>query len=675
MKNIFLGMVLFMTVNLFAQVGIGTSSPNSNAILDLTSTNKALLLTRVANTAAVTSPVNGMIIYDISSACLKAYENNAWSSCLSGGGAATTVAANCNANGFVGAYLNGFALSGASFSTTITNNGLSAAGPISFAASDLVLSGVSGLTVGTPTPTSATINPGASQLVTYPITGTPATADTLTGTWSKLTLTCSDTQDVSGLTAVLNNPNYCTNAAINGTYVSGAAFTASNTFTVTITNNSGSTINEFPAPATSNLALTWTGTGSLSVASVTPTGTYNLANGATRTFTYTLSGTPTSVGTLTTNWTYSDLTCQKVKNIGLGDATFTLPQRRYVVSVFDGTPIVDIPGYIDNTANQFIINVPYTGGLGSYDAYTSSVVTGTAGEGGDVNGFSISYPAGTFAANGTIPVTVTVDGDGSYSAKKQLFGVIETIVTIPFLSNGNYKGNIILDAVGGIPDRAFGQTINGADNHNFIYLPITAADGNTWLNHNLGAHYTDINHPSFNPAQQATSATDYLAYGSLLQWGRKADGHELINRASGSPVNGTTSSISNNPANASFITVGSAPYDWRSSQDNTLWATEASANNPCPVGYRVPTNTEFTTLVNSSGISNSGAAASSAMKFTVAGLRNQSNAGLYDVGSQGYYWTSSVNGSNTYMRAFYSGGTYISDNWRASGLSVRCLKD
>ncbi len=32
MKNIFLGMVLFMTVNLFAQVGIGTSDPQATLV-------------------------------------------------------------------------------------------------------------------------------------------------------------------------------------------------------------------------------------------------------------------------------------------------------------------------------------------------------------------------------------------------------------------------------------------------------------------------------------------------------------------------------------------------------------------------------------------------------------------------------------------------------------------
>jgi len=73
--------ILFMSLATNAQVGIGTTTPNTGAALDITSTNKGLLLPRVANTAAIASPVNGMMIYDLSSNCFKAYQNNIWSDC------------------------------------------------------------------------------------------------------------------------------------------------------------------------------------------------------------------------------------------------------------------------------------------------------------------------------------------------------------------------------------------------------------------------------------------------------------------------------------------------------------------------------------------------------------------------------------------------------------------
>jgi hypothetical protein len=64
-----------------AQVGVGTTNPEG--ALDIVSSNSGLILPRVANTAAVTTPVNGMIIYDISTQCTKTYQNNNWTGCLS----------------------------------------------------------------------------------------------------------------------------------------------------------------------------------------------------------------------------------------------------------------------------------------------------------------------------------------------------------------------------------------------------------------------------------------------------------------------------------------------------------------------------------------------------------------------------------------------------------------
>ncbi len=59
-------------------VGIGTTAPNSNAILDLSATNKALLLPRVANSNNIATPVNGMMIYAVIPKCFKAYQDGAW---------------------------------------------------------------------------------------------------------------------------------------------------------------------------------------------------------------------------------------------------------------------------------------------------------------------------------------------------------------------------------------------------------------------------------------------------------------------------------------------------------------------------------------------------------------------------------------------------------------------
>jgi hypothetical protein len=73
---------MFTVVN-NGNVGINAPNPETNALLELRSSNKALLLTRVANTGAITTPTNGMILYNNSSNCVKSYEGDAWSACLS----------------------------------------------------------------------------------------------------------------------------------------------------------------------------------------------------------------------------------------------------------------------------------------------------------------------------------------------------------------------------------------------------------------------------------------------------------------------------------------------------------------------------------------------------------------------------------------------------------------
>ena len=532
----------------FAQIGIGTSNPEG--ALDVVSSDSGLVLPRVANTAAVTTPVSGMLIYDISSTCIKAYENDTWSDCIS-----ASVTNDCDTNGFSGAYVNG---ASNTFSVTLENPTFLTT-TISFATTDVALSGTaaSGITVSDVSPASATLNSGDTQLVTY-----------------------------------------------------------------------------------------------------------------------TLSGTPANLGTLIADWSKLNLSCQRTTNVTNGDAIFTLPQTERIVSLLHADPpVIDIQGVMDNGDNQVVVNVPYTSGVGSYDAYISAAVAVT-GEGGDSNNVTISYPAGSFSATGTIPVTVTVDGDGTFNVPKQAFNAVTTLATLDFQVNGNSEGNLLLEVAGGVPDRAFGDGL-----HNFVYLPVVAKDGNTWLNHNLGAHYADINHASFDPRQQATALDDHLAYGSAYQWGRLADGHELVTwtgASTGTAVNGLTSTnaTTDTPGHASFITETISPNDWRDPQNIDLWQGEAGTNNPCPVGYRLPTDVEQTQLLTDAGINNSTTAANSNLAFTTAGFRVYSSGAFSLQGStgSGYYWSSTVNGANSQAL-----GIGISSNVvaipRAYAMSVRCIKD
>jgi len=63
-------------------VGIGTANPAAGAALEVSSTNKGFLPPRVADINAISYPVEGLIIYDISSQCLRHYNGDRWSDCI-----------------------------------------------------------------------------------------------------------------------------------------------------------------------------------------------------------------------------------------------------------------------------------------------------------------------------------------------------------------------------------------------------------------------------------------------------------------------------------------------------------------------------------------------------------------------------------------------------------------
>lgn len=84
-KNVLLLITLSFSMLSFAQVGIKRDNPHPSSDLELGSTNKTLLLNRVPNTGAVPNPVDGMMIYDISEECVKAYQAGKWSNCLGKG--------------------------------------------------------------------------------------------------------------------------------------------------------------------------------------------------------------------------------------------------------------------------------------------------------------------------------------------------------------------------------------------------------------------------------------------------------------------------------------------------------------------------------------------------------------------------------------------------------------
>ncbi|MCD4735800.1 MAG: PKD domain-containing protein [Bacteroidales bacterium] len=185
-----------------------------------------------------------------------------------------------------------------------------------------------------------------------------------------------------------------------------------------------------------------------------------------------------------------------------------------------------------------------------------------------------------------------------------------------------------------------------------------ATTGDIWMDRNLGA------------SQVATSKTDAAAYGDLYQWGRLTDGHEK--RGSG-----TTSTLSStdDPGHSNFIIINTSPYDWRSPQNDYLWQGVSGINNPCPTGFRIPTATELDNERQTWSSNNSAGAFASPLKFTIAGYRYYYNGSLNGVGSDGTYWSSSISGTDANYITIGSSDSYVTNLYRAFGLSVRCIKE
>jgi hypothetical protein len=286
-----------------------------------------------------------------------------------------------------------------------------------------------------------------------------------------------------------------------------------------------------------------------------------------------------------------------------------------------------------------------------------------------------------------------------------------------------------------------------------------------FMTHNLGAlSYKEIAGPNATPGETAKAQmahdtqgdkTDITVFGGLYQWGRKTDGHEKRNSS-------TITTQYGNPATTDNLFV-TGSEDWLSTQTDNLWGNGLSIGSggngvdsggnevplgkgsydPCPPGYRVPTEHEWALLGNEGGsatspsndeissITVSGKSGSSGIVWVpvsggkasitwssgatcgyalydadvwagaatgyksgsdaltaagapdpllflpAAGFREYLNGDVDNTGSVGHYWSSLVNGSDSYRMRVGSGSVHASYNslHRANGCSVRCIAE
>jgi hypothetical protein len=295
----------------------------------------------------------------------------------------------------------------------------------------------------------------------------------------------------------------------------------------------------------------------------------------------------------------------------------------------------------------------------------SSITQTTAVSGGTISyqGASAITARGVCwgtSPNPTIANSLTSNGIGIGTFTSNLTGLVvgTTYYVRAYATNGSgtsYGNQLSFVAVN--PQPAYPVNSVFCASGPTLVVDVTSPTGKTWMDRNLGA------------TQVATSSTDAAAYGDLYQWGRGNDGHQCRTSATTA-----TFSSSDQPGNGNFILAPNAPNDWRSPQNGNLWQGVNGVNNPCPSGYRVPTEIELNNERLSWSANNVSGAFASLLKWTMAGVRDYSGV-LITVDVTGGYWASTVSGSNTANLSFDCCGANMLPDGRSGGFTVRCIKD
>jgi hypothetical protein len=271
--------------------------------------------------------------------------------------------------------------------------------------------------------------------------------------------------------------------------------------------------------------------------------------------------------------------------------------------------------------------------------------------------------------------TITSDG-GSYIVSRGVVWSTSQSPTIELITktvNGVDAGNFTSSITGLTQSttyyvRAYATNSTGTSYGNqisfttseTIYTVTNYTTGKIWMDRNLGA------------TRVPTSQMDTPGYGDLYQWGREKDGHQI--RTSSTTSNQSTSDIA---GNALFITnPGNTIYsDWITPKNDNLWQGVNGINNPCPAGFRIPTQAEWEAEIQTWSSRNATGAFASILKLPPAGKR-QYNGVISTDNTTAYYWTSTISQTQVFGMNLTSSGAYSTNAYpRVNGYSCRCIKN
>lgn len=245
-------------------------------------------------------------------------------------------------------------------------------------------------------------------------------------------------------------------------------------------------------------------------------------------------------------------------------------------------------------------------------------------------------------------------------------------------------GNVIVSATAGLQTVECELTVTESILSEYDYMDEYG------VNHGSGVK---IGETVWAPVNCGYHATDYQ-WGKLYQWGKECGLGYDENDA-------TRPLIAEGPVymygtDVFYTGTLTNDYDWYYCRDGQLWNLGSESSpvkteyDPCPDGWRVPTCAELDELsMNHSSWAEekgqNGYWFSGATQYTsdaaqvflpAAGYLADNDGGAFDRGVLGLYWSSVPNDEySSYRLQLNSSSAAMSYSYRASGYSVRCVKN